>query len=283
MRNLAKYLRFLLLIVGITLLLWFSYAFFDRQFKLSNVTGNWPKVKATPLTAQQQEQLKDLFSSPFHYLDRGKQSFVFVSNDSKYVLKLFDARCLRSGDFFFLFSITEEHCAKKLAQLFEGYRVAETYDSEHTGLVALQLVPDPSYSLPITVIDRFGLRHNIDLASVPFAVQRKAIPLREVISALLAKEKIQEAIEHIQKILDMYIQGYQQGVIDTDHNFMYNTGFVDDRPIRIDLGRLQFQEAIKDPAVYRQDLDKVFIERLGEWLERHFPKYRHQILIDMKK
>lgn len=283
MRNLVKYLRFLLLLLAIALLSWFSYAFFDRQFKLSNVTGNWPKVEATPLTVEQQEQLKDLFASPFHYLDRGKQSFVFVSNDSQYVLKLFDARCLRSGDFSFFFSITEEHCAKKLAQLFEGYRVAETYDSGHTGLVALQLVSDPSYSLPITLIDRFGLYHNIDLAAVPFAVQQKAIPLREVISALLAKGEVNGAAEHLQRILDMYVQGYQKGVIDTDHNFMYNTGFVDDHPIRIDLGRLQFQEAVKDPSVYRQDLDKVFIERLGEWLERHFPKYRHQILIDMKK
>lgn len=272
MQHLVRSFRYLALLAAIAVVLWFAYAFVDRQFKLSNVQGNWPLVESVPLTDETKIQLAELFSAPFHYLDRGKQSFVFVSKDQQYVLKLFDARCLRSGDSF-LFSITEEHCAKKLAQLFEGYRVGAAYDAEHAGLIALQLVPDPTYTLPITLIDRFGIHHQIDLSQVPFVVQQRATPLREVISSMLERGEEEEALKALQQIVEMYLQGYRKGIVDLDHNFMYNTGFVDGHPIRIDLGRLQYQEEVKNPSIYRQDLDKVFRERLREWLERHFPKY----------
>jgi len=259
-----------------------GYSYYDRQFRLSNIKYIWPNATVSQITEERLEYLNKIFSQPFHYLDRGKQSFVFESQDKKYVLKFFDNRCLRSGKFSFLISIKKNQCEKKLNRLLIGYQVAETHDVENTGLLFLQLVPDPAYRLKVNLTDRFSLSHVIDLSEVPFVLQEKAIPLRKVISGLLKKDNVVAAEKRLREIMDMYVNEYQRGVIDLDHNFMYNTGFVDGHPIRIDLGRLTYEDKIKDPILYRYDLEKVFIGRLGSWLDRHFPKYKEEIMRDMQ-
>lgn len=262
---------------------WFAYAFFDRQFKLSNIKREWPKINAQAITQEQKNLLKEIVSAQsFHYLDRGKQSFVFESQDGRYVLKFFDARCLRSGDYSFFFSINKDHCAKKLKQLFEGYQVALNNPAVDAGILVLQLAPDPFYTFQVKVVDRFGVKHEIDLAEIPFVLQEKAIPLRELITTLLNDHRVDEVKKRLRLVVDMYVKGYQEGIVDLDHNFMYNTGFVANYPIRIDLGRLKIEESVKDPRNYGLDLEKVMYVRLGSWLERHFPKHRKEILDDMK-
>jgi hypothetical protein len=258
------------------------YSFYDRQFKLSNITGNFPVVEAKPISHANEAYLKNIFSQPFHYLDRGKQSYVFESQDKLYVLKVFDNRCLRSGKLPFLFTIEKERCAKKIKQLFDGFKVAEALGTESTGLLFLQLAPDPSYTLHVHVKDRFVFIHDIDLSNIPFALQQKAIPMRIVISDLLNKGKLKEAEQRLHQVIHMYVEGYKKGVIDLDHNFMYNTGFIDNHPIRIDVGRLKYEEQASNPKYFIIDLQKVFIDRLGKWLERHFPQQRQSILDEIQ-
>ncbi|HEV8051596.1 MAG TPA: hypothetical protein VGP47_03810 [Parachlamydiaceae bacterium] len=272
----------LLLVAGTLFALVIAYSYYDRQFKLSNIKGNWPETYSARIAPDQLPHLNETVSQPFYYLDRGKQSFVFISQDRKYVLKFFDNRCLRSGMLPFLFSIGKKKCSKKLKRLFEGYQIAQSHDATNAGLLFLQLAADPSNHLQVVVKDRFGLDHVINLSEVPFVIQEKAIPLRQLISSLLEKGNVEEAKFRFRQIIDMYVDEYQHGIFDSDHNFMYNTGFVDNRPLRIDLGRLRLEEAIKDPEVYEEDLEKIGIQRLGDWLERHFPQYRKEILEDMK-
>lgn len=273
----------LLLTAFILLGLFLAYRFYDHQFRLKNIQLHEPAEKTPSISLKDEKKLKELFSKPFYYLDRGKQSYVFVSRDGDYVLKFFDARCLMSGAMPLIAPISEKQCERKVKRLVKGYKVAQTYDKDNTGLIYVQLVPDPSYFLNIVVFDRFGAKHVINIAEVPFAVQLKAIPTRELITGLLKKGDVQSAKEHLRKIVDMYVMEYQRGVIDLDHNLMYNTGFVEEQPIRIDVGRLKYDENVKNPEVYRLDLQKVVIGRVGEWLGRHFPKYQQEIITDMQE
>jgi hypothetical protein len=277
----SKSLKLLCIIAGTFIVVLVLYSFYDRQFKLSNIQGDWPRAENPKTSEKELLVLREAVSQPYHYLDRGKQAYVFVSQDQRYVLKFFDNRCLRSGTLPFFFSISEKRCQKKLSRLFRGYQTAR-FDPEHSGLLFLQLAPDPLNQLHVSVTGRFGIKHEINLAEVPFALQEKAVPLRELINALLREGKVKEAKSRLHQIMDMYLEGYQKGIVDMDHNFMYNTGFVGEHPIRIDLGRLKQNDSIKDPTVYTQDLEKVFHKRLGEWLDRHFPKYRDEILQDIK-
>lgn len=277
-----KLFKSLLLAAGILIAVVIAYSYYDRQFRLANIQGNWPTSYDVQIAPDKLPKLKEIVSQPFYYLDRGKQSFVFISQDQKTVLKFFDVRCMRSGMIPFLFSIGKKQCSKKLKRLFEGYQIANAHDSAYAGLLFLQLAADPSYHRQVTLIDRFGFKHDIDLSKVPFVLQEKATPLRQLITSLLEVGNVTEAKRRLRQIIDMYIDEYQHGIFDSDHNFMYNTGFVDERPLRIDLGRLHLDEKIKDPAVYQQDLEKIAVQRLGDWLERYSPRYRKEILEDVK-
>lgn len=272
------YIRIVLRLTILIFVLTLFYSFYDRQFKKSNIQGKWPVVEMSSLSTDDRILLKKVVTQQFNYLDRGKQSFVFESQDNQYVLKFFDKRCLNSGEFPFIFNIKKKRCTKKIEQLFEGYQVAHVYDVGNTGLLFLQLTPDSSYTLKVDLIDRFGIKHLIDLSEVPFVVQVKATPLRKLIGKLLDKGEVEEVKKRLMQMAGMYIDEYRRGVVDLDHNFMYNTGFVGEHPIRIDLGRLKLDEEIKDPKNYKHDLNKVFIQRLGKWLERHYPKYKNEIM-----
>lgn len=262
--------------------LYCAYQLYDRQFRLENIEVDWP-AKDVPLqNGAEVQQLKQIFSQPFNYLDRGKQSYVFISKDGKHVIKFFDTRCLISGSFPLLFPIDEEQCKKKLKRMLKGYNVAEQYDKGHNGIVHMQLAPNPAFNQQITLYDRFGISHTIDLAKVPFVLQSTAIPLRERITALLSRGDVESAKKSLRMIIDMYVDGYRRGIYDRDHNFMYNTGFIAEEPIRIDVGRLQYSEAIMDEKVYMKDLEKIAIGRLGDWLHRHYPQYREELLDDSK-
>lgn len=276
------YLSFFCILITLFGLL-IAYRFYDQQFRLSNITPNWTDEQLAYLESetagwmQNKTHLKAIASMPFHYLDRGKQSYVFASADGKYVLKFFDTKCRKSGAMPLIYPIGEKSCARKVRRLIRGYLAAREYDADNTGLIYVQLIPDPTYSIPMTVTDRFGIRHEIDLSLVPFALQQKAVPTREVISKLLAKGDVKTAKELLRKIVAMYLAEYRQGIIDLDHNVMANTGFVEDKPIRLDVGRLKYDESVKNPAVYLEDLNKVTSGRVRVWLERHFPEYQNEL------
>lgn len=225
------------------------------------------------LDDKQLAEIKAIVRQPFAYLDRGKQSYAFISQDRRYVLKFFDNRCWKSKP---------GRCQRKLLRLLSGYRLAYGKDRDHSGLVFVQLDPNANLDVKANVMDRFGFRHEVDLSKVPFVLQHKAVPLRVVLTELLQQGDVAEAKQRLRQIIDMYVEEYQRGIYDRDHNFMYNTGFIEDKPVRIDVGRLRFDERYKDKQVYVEDLEKIALDRVGGWMQRHFPAYRNEILIDMQ-
>lgn len=262
-------------------LLYIAFRFYDQQFQMTNITADWNLQKPASINFQEKKEFETIFSNSFHYLDRGKQSYVFASSDGKYVLKFFDFKCQQSGSMPLLAPISKKRCLKKLERMIQGFEVAMNYDAANTGLVYVQLAPNPLNIFVVNVIDRFGITRKIDLAKVPFALQLKATQTRKVISKLLNNHDLNGAKERFHQILNMYLSEYQQGIIDLDHNVMYNTGFIKGKPIRLDVGRLKYDEAVIDPLVYLQDLNHVKA-RISEWLKRHFPQYADEITEDLK-
>ena len=61
-------------------------------FRISKIQNNTFENEEFPaglsFSAVEEKRVKEILSQPFTYLARGKQSFVFVSEDQKTVLKL---------------------------------------------------------------------------------------------------------------------------------------------------------------------------------------------------
>lgn len=276
----SKFIKPLLIIIIVLVMGVFAFNIADRQFRLSNIYFPELKVDNEELVSSEEfDVLKTILAQPYTYLDRGKQSFAFLSQNGKYVLKFFDAGALYSS---YLFFFNQNRLIKKKKRLFEGYRIAYEYDREHSGLLYMQLAPTNLNGLQANVKDLFGIRHTINLSLVPFVIQKKAVQTRTVITSLLLRGDLIAVKAHLRQIIDMYVSGYQRGIYDRDHNFMYNTGFVDGQPIRFDVGRLQLNAVYKEYAVYSKDLEKLVFVRLAGWMGRHFPQYREAIVIDMQ-
>jgi len=257
----------------------FAYQFVDRQFREANILFQPPfRYTVDPPTSDQTTLLNTIFSRPIRYLDRGRQSYVFSSDDRQYVIKFFDAGVLKPS----LFGRSLATLEKRTKRLFEGYQVAYTKSRDVTGLVYTQLAPTKLGGLKGRVIDRFGFEHSIYLERVPFVVQKKVIPTREVITELLEKGEVEKAKLRLRAIVDLYVSEYQQGLIDGDRNFMYNSGFIDGNVVRIDAGRLRIDTRYKDIEVFYPDLKKIALGRVSGWLGRHFPEYKKLLLADMK-
>ena len=251
------------------------YHFLSSQFRFANIYFD-PVYESTIRPSQEKNsEMQHILSQTFTYLDRGHQSFVFMSQDRRYVLKFFDAKRLRPS----LFS-SKKKIRLKMQRLFEGYEVAYLRDQANTGVLYAKLGFDPLLDKPVHCIDQFGMHHTIALQEVPFVIQKAALPTRVLISQILDRNEIEAAKGYFRKIIAMYVDEYQKGIYDRDRNFMYNTGFVEDRPLRMDAGRLMFNEHFKEVDLSK-DLEKIVIRRARKWLQRHYPAQAEEIMSDL--
>lgn len=264
------------------------YALTD-DFRLSNIAYEMPYQQAwefpTP-SAAEEAYVAALLSQKYHYIGKGAQSYAFASDDDRYVLKFFKFKHLRPSWFQQLLppfgplkAFKENQAARKRRKLygvFEGYKLAYDVDRAESGLLFVQLnaVNNPARS--VTVVDKIGLSRTVALANVPFILQDKGKTLRQVVKELLARGDVATARTRFNQILDMYAQEYAKGVFDHDHGVMCNTGFVGERPLHLDVGKLMRNEGMRQSFAARHDIMLV-VDTMEAWVKKHYPEYFLQI------
>lgn len=265
------------------------YFFATDDFRLSNITYNMPYQKAwevTQLDAQQEQQLQYILNQQFAYLGKGAQSYAFTSDDGHYVLKFFKFKHLRPSLFHdilpslgFIKNFKEKQAARKHRKLygvFQGYKTAYDLHKKESGLLFLQLNIIGNPARTVVVRDKIGLERTVNLENIPFVLQEKGATLRAVLKELLDKNDVASAEHRIGKIFDLYAAEYQKGIYDHDHGVMYNTGFVGERPIHLDVGKLVQEEAMRSPERAKADLQLV-AAKMKAWIQRSYPQYFEQL------
>jgi hypothetical protein len=265
-------------LIGVSTYLIAGY-FLERQFSIQSVT-----IPGLPAQEQPTPNGDALFDKPFTYLDRGHQSYVFLSDNKEYVLKFFDARSIkRYGYIPFLTLDDSARTERRLNDLLNGYRIAWEKDRENCGLLYVQFAPNPIMKATATLQDRFGFVHRIDLSTVPFVVQKAAVTTRATLNQLLGSDDVATAKERLGAIVDMYFDEYAKGVYDRDRNYIDNTGFIGSQPMRMDAGRLRFDPEMKKSTVHSKDIYNVLVKRTDRFLGKYFPAYREEIVGFLEK
>lgn len=171
----------------------------------------------------------DIPAQTFRYLGKGGQSYVFVSEDNRYILKLFRSSRLNTLKFFLPFKKTKiELLENNLRETLQSYLIADTYLKEETGLVAVHLNHTPH--TPLQIIDKLGIVHTLN--NCPFVIQERAILVKEKIAG--EPEKAKAVLANLEALIQHRID---LGIYDGDPNLIKNFGFCGDRPIQIDGGR----------------------------------------------
>ncbi len=263
------------------------------DFRISNMTYEMPHNKnwETPaISSNEKDLLNQTLNQKFYYLGKGAQSYVFTSEDGLTVIKFFKFKHLKPSIFLNLLSHTPLFSSyakkeiarknKKLNSAFNGYRLAYEIHKPESGLIYLHLNKTTDIHKTLTIIDKIGMSHEIDLDQNVFLIQKKGKTLETVLSNLLSQGDLPQVKTRIRQILDLYLSEYKKGAYDHDHHVMNNTGFVDQEPIHLDVGHFYLEESMKDKAVCQKDF-AIIVGKIDLWLKKNFPEHHEEIVKDM--
>ncbi|MBS0620623.1 MAG: hypothetical protein JSS61_04090 [Verrucomicrobia bacterium] len=243
-------------------------------FRISKIRSNLPKD--CPIAAKE-ESPPAVLSQPFHYFGRGLQSFVFLSADGEYVLKLFNNRYNRKISLFETLSYLPflDHWARqrasyylsKQAQTFESYQIAKDKMAQWTAVCYAHL--QPTTTLPqITLIDRLGIAHPIDPNGLGFILQKRAQLAFPSLQSLLAKGDLESTKQALSSLIHLFVWKSQSGIADNDPLIRTNYGFLENEPIQIDLGSLSLDPDAARPERIRQEMTHITAS-LKKWLQEN--------------
>lgn len=237
-------------LIALAATLFFLYRFCEREtdgFRISRISHTASAVVDVA------PEISQILNQKFHYLGSGGQFWVFVSDDDRYVLKFFKTKK-----------------ATKRQRDLESCKLAFNSFKEETGLLYLHLNKSEC-NLKTLLEDKLHIEHCLLLDDKEFILQKKALLAYEHLSKLMKEGKIDEAKEAISQICQLIIKRCKKGIFDEDPRLHCNCGFIDNKAILIDFGRLKADPKRASPEIYQKDLRKV-TAKFKRWLEVHYPE-----------
>ena len=254
---------------------------FDEKFKPYDFEHGFKKNYSTEVQELDYSQIDSILLQPFHYLGHGKQMIAFESADGKYVLKLFNPmRPLKNGwykrwKFWQRYSsfkwISREWFQKKarLKKLFTRHKIAYEKLRDETGLLFVHLEPNPKICHYLHITDNRGKKHVMPLSPTPFVIQEKATLVPQHLHNLLQNGQLDDAKQAIASLEKLFEKRILLGITDRIQTMNNNYGFVGDKPIQIDVGRIRIEEEIKDNPGPERDR---ILSNFHDWLGERFPE-----------
>jgi hypothetical protein len=245
-----------------------------------------PRWEARPLTEAEKEQIVALIDRRYHFLHQGRQSYAFVSEDGRTVLKTIKFQHLRPRRWLDLFSWIPplnryrlEQVAqmeRKRRELYESWLLAFNRLQPETGLICMHLNPTEQWLPRTTLVDAKGFELQVDLNQLVFALQHRAQMMKPVFQQLLDEARLDEARLLLDRFLALLLSEYRRGLSDDTHAFWRNLGVIDGHPIQIDLGKLAYNESYRVPKVYERKLGKSMFH-LRRFLSDTSPELREHL------
>ncbi|MBS0616466.1 MAG: hypothetical protein JSR58_07950 [Verrucomicrobia bacterium] len=158
-----------------------------------------------------------ILDQPFHYLASGGQSFVFISEDGKYVLKFLKGHARP----WTVLPKVRARKIKKIAKTLEGYRLLEEKLPSHSATIYAHFSKTPFRAAHL--IDKCGIHHTVDLSSAECILQHHVKPLNS-----LSTEKVHELASLLA----------EEKMTDTDPRQHKNWGMLGDTVVIFDAGRI---------------------------------------------
>jgi hypothetical protein len=231
-------------------------------------------------TQVETSEVEQALSQPYHYLASGSQCFVFASQDRKYVIKFFRQRIYSPSTLLnhlplppFLHRYREKKNwkrADKCTRDFESYKLAFDELREETKLLYVHLNPTTTLHKKLLITDKLQIQHEIALDPINFVLQRRAEASFAYINRLMQDGKQEEAKKAILSMRHLIKSRCAKGFKDRDPDIRTNCGFVDGIAVKLDVGRLEKTELLKEPAQSDAEIEKVMAP-FNTWLETFHP------------
>ena len=218
----------------------------------------------------------NLISQTYRYYSCGSQSYIFLSDDGKTVLKFFKFQHIRIPPWLEYFPSNpylDTKRAKKrraLETTFNSITLAYDIFRKETGLLFIHLTKTHHLNTRIKLIDKIGKTHQLDLDLIPFLIQKKGTLAYQAIEHWIEQGEVEKAKSGIKNLLSLALCRCKKGIFDKDPNFRTNFGFINDTPFQIDFGRFALDPLEKKPHVYRAEMIRITRD-FQQWIEKNHP------------
>jgi hypothetical protein len=254
----------------------------DRGFAIGRIASDLPISTEWPsdISEKQYKELTKAFREPLRALGSGAQCYAFSSACDQYVLKFFKMKHLLPKKWLPVLPLAKwrEYRTKKVQQkeknrkeLFNSYKIAYDHFRDESALVAIHLSKTTNWHLPVTLIDKRGRAHHLNLDDFEFVVQRKAERLGDYLSGLLQEKKRDEVLETIRSLLEQIVLQCQKGFFDTDSGIFANYGVIEGKVVHFDSGRLKAEPEAASHSFCEGMLERAK-ERIAIWLQKREPE-----------
>ncbi len=226
------------------------------------------------------ETLTAITNQPFRYLKKGSQAYAFVSEDGRYVLKLFKFHHMQPAEWLQNIPLPEalgryrddlvRRRRYRIERTLTSYKLAATTLLQECGLLYAQILPSKEFSLPVTIVDSLGRTYTIDLSQHGFALQKRAALVLPSFERWIAQGDIAQAKCAIDSLVALIAARSVKGIQDSDPDLHKNAGLIGHSAVLIDIGSFYRNPDISSPPEMQQDMRKVF-NRFSEWLSARSP------------
>ncbi|MDN3507832.1 MAG: hypothetical protein P0S94_02800, partial [Simkaniaceae bacterium] len=214
-----------------------------------------------PLSEGPEMQIeRSITDQPYTYLASGSQSFVFISQDGNYILKFFRENRWKPRYFGKNASRLEGRAAT-----YASVKEAFAHLRDESALIALHLTKTSELGTVI-IHDKNHIAHTIDLNTVAFAVQKRAMNLGEYLETA-SYEKGKAVID---EVLALMKRRFAHGLRDKDPHPINNFGVIDERVVDIDIGGFARDPSKGETYFYFEELE-ITRKKLLPWIKRHTP------------
>lgn len=254
---------------------------FDEKIRVEDFKHGFKETYSVDVSGLDFEQLDAIFMQPFTYLGHGKQMVAFESSDKKHVLKLFNPMRPLKKKWFTKWKYWKRYNSlkwikrewfqkeKRLQKLFERHQLAFEKIRLETGLEFVHLKPSKRVCHLVHLTDNRGRKQIVSLADTPFVLQEKATLVPDHLKALLAKGDLPGAADAVAKLKNLLQTRLEAGITDRIQTMWNNYGFVGNRPIQIDVGRIRFDAALLEK---KEEESQRITQNLDNWISDAYPQ-----------
>lgn len=257
--------------------------FLTDGFSYPNISSNLTDRPKWDMTFAEEDlaELETALGQPYSYLESGSQSYVFLSQDKRYVIKFFKHKRWRMNPLFTNIPLPESLNKKRerwkrkkketVEATFGSCKTAYTIFRKETGVLYVHLNKSPPFNKTLTVKNRVGFKHQINLRDVEFVVQKKAIPTDTYLLTLKSEGKIEEAKEALKSLVAFTVKRAEKGFSDKDPHLIRNFGFLEGKAVEIDIGGFHRDPKKDLTYFYSHEIQKIY-QKLLPWIEENYPE-----------
>ncbi|MBI2743401.1 MAG: hypothetical protein HYX48_05735 [Chlamydiales bacterium] len=245
-------------------------------FYLTKIQNNTFETDSSFCSSEEEARALNFLSQPYTYLARGKQSFVFLSQDGKWVLKLLNNHYQSRIALLNMLGPCAwqkrelSYYSGKMELTRESYKISYTDLKEETGVLYLHLNRSRHLKQRVKIVDRLGICHEVDLDSTAFIIQKRGELAYPQFEEWLGKGDIEAAKRGISSLVALVQTRFKKDLNDRDPLIRTNIGFIDGKASFLDLGPFSKSSEPKSPEALDAEMQKI-TQSLKNWLSERDP------------